>query len=139
MSEANEAATRLMVEIFGGVGDISRIGEFLDANAVDHQGIPGVDTNGIEGFKRVIAVYRGAFPDLKCDILSIASKDDRSFCHFRMTGTNTGDFMGMPATNKSIDIEGVDVMRFVNGKAVEHWGYVEEMKMMQQLGLMPGA
>ena len=45
--------------------------------------------------------------------------------------------MGMPATNKKIDVEGVDIIRFKNGKAVEHWGVYDNMKMMQQLGMMP--
>ena len=137
MSEANEAATRLMMELFSAGGDLSRVAEVISNNAIDHQGIPGVDTTGVEGFKRVVAVYQGAFPDLKAELISMASKGDITFAHFHMTGTNTGAFMGMPATGKSVDIEGVDIMRFENGLAVEHWGYVEEMKMMQQLGLMP--
>jgi predicted SnoaL-like aldol condensation-catalyzing enzyme len=45
---------------------------------------------------------------------------------------------GMPATNKPIDIHTVDVLRFENGKVVEHWGYMEEFKMMEQLGMMGG-
>jgi hypothetical protein len=57
--------------------------------------------------------------------------------HYTMTGTNTGSIMGMPATGKKFNIHGVDIVRFVNGKCVEHWGYDEEMKMMQQLGMMP--
>jgi predicted ester cyclase len=45
--------------------------------------------------------------------------------------------MGMPPTNKQIHIDDIDVIRVVDGKAAEHWGFAEEMKMMQQLGLMP--
>jgi predicted ester cyclase len=45
----------------------------------------------------------------------------------------------MPATNKPVDVYAVDVLRFENGKVVEYWGYMEEMKMMEQLGMMPGA
>ncbi len=137
MPLSQEDATKLMIDLFSVGGDMSRAGEVIADNAIDHQGIPGVDTNGLEGFKRVCAIYQGAFPDLKATLLSVATQGDRTFAHFHMTGTNTGAFMGMPATGKAIDIEGVDVMRFEGGKAVEHWGYVEEMKMMQQLGLMP--
>ena len=43
----------------------------------------------------------------------------------------------MPATGKTTDVNGVDVFRFQDGKCAEHWGYMEEMKMMTQLGLMP--
>jgi len=65
------------------------------------------------------------------------AEDDRVFVQLRMTGTNAGMFMGMPATGKAVDIELVDVMRFIDSKVVEHWGYSQEVKMMQQLGLMP--
>ena len=60
------------------------------------------------------------------------------YVHFNMKGTNTGG-MGpdMPATNKAMDVNGVDIIRFENGKAMEHWGYWEESKMMQQLGMAP--
>ena len=54
-----------------------------------------------------------------------------------MIGTNTGPWGEMPATGKVMDVMGCDVMRFENGKAAEHWGYMEEAKMMMQLGLMP--
>ena len=41
----------------------------------------------------------------------------------------------MQATNKAIDVNGVDIVKFADGKGVEHWGYTEESKMMKQLGL----
>ena len=62
---------------------------------------------------------------------------DMVIAHYTMTGMNSGPMGEMPATNKSVNVNGVDIVRFENGKAVEHWGYWEEMKMMQQLGMMP--
>ena len=54
-----------------------------------------------------------------------------------MTGTNSGPFMGMPATNKKVDIMGIDWIKWENGKFTDHWGAMEDMKMMTQLGMMP--
>jgi predicted ester cyclase len=46
--------------------------------------------------------------------------------------------MGMPATGKSINIQAIDIVRFGNdGLAVEHWGVMDMMSMMQQLGVVP--
>jgi hypothetical protein len=56
--------------------------------------------------------------------------------HQTTTGTNQGEFMGAPATGKSIEVSEIHIVRIVNGKAVEHWGLMEDMAMMQQLGLM---
>jgi predicted ester cyclase len=46
--------------------------------------------------------------------------------------------MGMPATGKSVDVDGIDILRFGdNGLAHEHWGVFDALGMMQQLGLVP--
>ena len=46
--------------------------------------------------------------------------------------------MGMPATGRGIDLELIDITRFGDdGLAREHWGVVDVMTMMQQLGAVP--
>ena len=52
-------------------------------------------------------------------------------------GTQTGEFMGMPATGKKISITEMHMVRIANGKAVEHWSLANAMAMMQQLGVIP--
>jgi predicted ester cyclase len=48
--------------------------------------------------------------------------------------------MGMPATGKSVEVQLIDIIRFGDdGFAHEHWGVVDAMSMMQQLGAMPAA
>ena len=56
----------------------------------------------------------------------------------RATGTNQGEFMDMPATGKSMDVQLIDIMRFGDdGLVHEHWGVVDALAMMQQLGVVP--
>ena len=87
----------------------------------------------------MIAISAAAFTDNKMEDMHLIAEGDRVVAHYRWQGVNTGSMgEGMPATNKPIDVHSVDVLRFENGKVVEHWGYMEEMKMMQQLGMMPG-
>lgn len=54
-----------------------------------------------------------------------------------MKGAHQEDFMVIPATGKKIDVDGVDIARFRDGKAVEHWAYYDELGMMRQLGVIP--
>ncbi len=55
------------------------------------------------------------------DVEDTALADDRIWTRVRITGTNDGEFMGMPATGKSVDFQGVDIVRINDaGKAVEH-------------------
>ena len=137
MSEENKVILRTISSAFTGKGDMAKAIALIPEDGVDHQGLPGIDTRGPEGFKRVVETYRAAFPDVSTTEVAMIAEGDLVMMHFHMTGTNSGPFMGMPATGKKVDIMGVDIIRCVNGKAVEHWGYMEEGKMMQQLGLMP--
>jgi predicted ester cyclase len=45
--------------------------------------------------------------------------------------------MGMPATGKRAEVEGIDIVRMVNGMQAEHWGVFDAAGMMQQLGVIP--
>jgi predicted ester cyclase len=52
-------------------------------------------------------------------------------------GTQTGEFMGIPASGKKISITEMNMVRIANGKAVERWGQANAMAMMRQLGVIP--
>ena len=118
-------------------GNTDNLGNYIAENMVEHSPDPNVKATGLEGVKEMIKMYRTSFPDLKQNVTGMWADKDMVIAHFTMTGTNSGPMGEMPATNKSVNVNGVDIVRFENGKAVEHWGYWEEMKMMQQLGLMP--
>ena len=65
---------------------------------------------------------------------------DKAVNRVQFTGTNDGEFMGMPATGKRVSVGVIDIVRFGDdGLAREHWGVFDMMSMMQQLGLAPGA
>ena len=52
-------------------------------------------------------------------------------------GTHQGEFMGIPATGKSIEIQAVDFIQFAGGIATAHWGVTDMAAMLTQLGVMP--
>ncbi len=136
-SSANKATMMKIYEAFS-TGNTDSLGNYLAENAIDH----AMDTmitkkQGAEGLKEMIAAYRTAFPDLKLTVKAMATSGDTLLAYITMSGTNTGMMMGMPATNKSINIEGADMVVFKDGKAVEHWGVEDDWGMMKQLGLMP--
>jgi predicted ester cyclase len=115
----------------------TNIDEYVSADMIEHTPSPGVTATGLAGMKETITMFHTAFPDLKETTIKMFADSDYVVAHFNMKGTNSGSMGGMPATNKPIDVNGVDIVRFENGKGVEHWGYYEEAKMMQQMGMMP--
>lgn len=62
---------------------------------------------------------------------------EAQWAYTTMRGTHRGDFMGLAASGKKIEVKGVDIVRFANGKAVEHWGWNDDYTMMMQLGMLP--
>jgi predicted ester cyclase len=79
-----------------------------------------------------------AFPDLRMNPDDILVDGDKAVARVTMTGTDQGEFMGMPATGRAVDVQVIDIMRFDgDGLVAEHWGVLDAMAMMQQLGAVP--
>ena len=77
------------------------------------------------------------YPDVHVTTNFVVADSNMVVQHYTMTGTNTGTMMGMPPTNKKMNVDGVNILKIKDGKLSEHWGYMEEMKLMQQMGMMP--
>lgn len=132
-----EATARTIFEMFNS-GDLTELEKYASADFKDHQMPPEVTSTGLQAVRDMIALYRTSMPDLQQEWLHASTSGDRTYIHYRMKGTNTGPYGDMPATGKAMDVMGVDIIRFQDGKAAEHWGYMEEAKMMEQLGMMGG-
>jgi hypothetical protein len=77
----------------------------------------------------------GAFPDRQNVIEEVIAQGDRVFVKFRLTGTHQGDFFGIPATGKKVDIHEVGVFRLENGQIVDGWFMADELGLIEQLGV----
>ena len=116
-------------------GDLAELDAVIAEDLVDHAPAPPGFPPGREGVKAFMAEYRKAFPDLRITIEKYLEQGDLGCAVLRATGTNTGPLMGQPATGKPIDIAMVDIVRVVDGRAVEHWGASDDLGMFTQLGL----
>lgn len=117
-------------------GQLDKVDEFLAPNFVEHETLPNGATDR-DGVKQFFAMLRTAYPDLKFTVGFMMSDGDKVAAYVTMTGTQKGEFMGFPASGKPVSVHLVDIIRFSNGKAVEHWGAFDAMTMMQQIGAVP--
>ncbi len=118
-------------------GDVDGFGDLMADDFVEHEETPGLAPTK-DGVKEFFRMYIGAFPDLHFDAEDVLASGDKVVGRVRITGTHQGEFMGMPATGKSIDVQAIDIIRFDDGGlAREHWGVFDAMAMMQQLGVVP--
>ena len=119
-------------------GDVDGFGELLADDFVEHEETPGLAPTK-EGVKEFFRMFMAAFPDLRMDPEDVLASGDKIVARIRATGTHQGEFMGIPATGKSIDVQAIDIVRFDDdGLAREHWGVFDVMGMMQQLDVVPG-
>lgn len=129
----HEDTMRRLYELIS-AGDIDGFGEHVADEFVEHEETPGFEPSK-EGVKQLFQMYLAAFPDLRMDTEDVLVSGDKVVARVRATGTHQGEFMGMPATGKSVDVQVIDIMRFgEDGLVREHWGLTDALRMMQQLG-----
>jgi steroid delta-isomerase-like uncharacterized protein len=117
--------------------DIEGFSSHLAEDFVEHEETPGLAPTK-DGVKAFFRMQLAAFPDMRMDVEDVVANGDKAVARVRYTGTNRGAFMGMPATGKSVDVQLIDMFRFGDdGLVREHWGVMDALAMMQQLGVAP--
>ena len=136
-SEENKTLGRRIVEALNS-GNLTTIDEVLAPGYVDRTPFPG-STPDRDGFKQGLTKFRAAFPDFRYTIDDEIVVGDKLVHRLTGRGTQKGEFQGVSATGKQATWSEIHIGRLVNGKVVEHWGLVDQLGMMQQLGLAPAA
>jgi predicted ester cyclase len=85
--------------------------------------------------KQHIAGIEAGFPHYELIAQELIAEDDKVVVRFNFHATHQGDFMGIPATGKEVNVPGIIIYRIADGKIAEHWMQVDAMAMMGQLGV----
>ena len=134
-TEQNKANARRAYEAIS-QGNLDAFYETVDPNIVDHSGLPGIPP-GLEGVRQWFSTLRSAFPDLRINAEDIIAEGDKVVARYSVTGTHQGEFWGIGPTGKQVTFSGIDIVRVADGKLVEHWGEIDALGLMQQLGAIP--
>lgn len=130
------AAARRLYELLS-AGDVDGFGELLADDFIEHEELPGLAPSK-DGVKTFFRIQIAAFPDLRLAVEDIVADGAKVVARVRYSGTQQGEFQGMPATGKAVDIQLIDIFAFADdGRVREHWGVIDLMTMMQQLGVVP--
>lgn len=118
-------------------GDPTAVDRYLDPEFINHDPpLPG-SPDGPEGMRQAAELFRQAFPDWRSDVQHMIAEDDLLVEHFIAHGTHRGSVMGEMPTGQHVVLRGINIFRIVDGKIVERWGRLDELGLMQQLGLAP--
>lgn len=92
---------------------------------------------GIGQLREFIQAFRNAFPDLNLQIDDFFSSNDRTCTAFTLKGSHEQDFMGIPATKKSVKVQGMVISRIKDNKILEDREILDNLTFFQQLGVVP--
>jgi predicted ester cyclase len=135
LQEQNKALVRRIFEEGINQNKQGVFDELIALNYVNHD-IPA-PTPGLEGFKMVIGMFLAAFPDMRVTIEEELAEGNKVITRGYFNGTHKGNFQGIPPTGKQIKVKYIDIWLVENGKLVENWVRLDELGMMQQLGVIP--
>jgi len=136
--EQNKAtAKRIPLEVFN-QKNLPVLDQIVWPDAVDHDVPPGMPET-FASTKQFISMLLAAFPDFQYKIDFAVAEGDKVAQRVIASGTMQGDFMGMKASGKHATWTETHIVRLVDGKVAEHWGNIDQVGMLQQLGFMPSA
>ena len=90
---------------------------------------------GIKSFKAYYQNFLTGFTQINFTIVDVFGQGDKIVKHWNFKGKHTGDFFGIPATGKTLNIDGVTLVKMKNGKILQEQDFMDNMIFMQQLGL----
>lgn len=133
--ETNKSlARRFYVEVLNARRS-NTVDDLAVAEYVEHDPLPGQRDNR-EGLKdRVRTLTEALSPTFTIE--DIVAEDDRVVVRWTNRGTHVAPFLGIPPTGRAFEIAGVDIYRVENNRLAEHWHVVDQLTMLQQLGLLP--
>jgi predicted ester cyclase len=103
-------------------GDDAAFAELMAPNFVNRTAAAGVP-RGPEGMLYTFNhLLRPALPDLRVEIHEQVAEGDKVTTRKTIHGTHRGEFFGIPATNRRVAIDVIDIVRLENGRYIEHWG-----------------
>jgi predicted ester cyclase len=128
-------ARRTWEEVFPAC-DVEALDDLVAPDVVSHGARPD-EPAGIEGVRRTMLWLGRVFSDQRWEVHHVVGEDDMVVVYATQHGCHTGELMGIPPTNLVVAFDYVHILRFRDGKAVEHWSVRDDMTLMRQLGVLP--
>ena len=114
--------------------DPNLVDRFVARDYINHNVFVG---DGREANRRFWAAFFTALPDLTASMEDLVISGDRVAGRFAYRGTPTGEFLGIPATGRKVEMRSIDIWRVEDGMLVEHWDELNTLQLLQQMGLLP--
>jgi steroid delta-isomerase-like uncharacterized protein len=134
-TEENKALARRSWEIVS-PDNLDLIEEVYASDLVWHE--PDRDIRGYEQAKQFVSTFLEAFPDINITVEDVIGEGDQAVSRYTIRGTHQGETEEYgPPTGRQMELGGITIHRFEDGKIVEEWERYDNLSALQQLGLAP--
>jgi steroid delta-isomerase-like uncharacterized protein len=131
-TDRNKAIVRRLLEECLAGGDLDGLDEIVaEGYAQRDSSMP----SGRDALKRFFAGFRSAFPDLQVRVEDLVAEGDKVVAVTVSTATHGGTFSGLPASGRRVEFRSMDIYRIADGRVVEHYGRIDELGLLEQLGV----
>ncbi|MBY6242916.1 ester cyclase [Methylosinus sp. Sm6] len=113
--------------------DFSKLDQLMRDDYIQHNSLVA---QGSEGFREFFETWFKAVPDFKYELKKLVAEGDLVWAYGTYSGTQTGDWLGIPATGKSYAFDAVDIFRVADGRLAEHWDVLDTYGLFKQLGVV---
>ena len=113
-------------------GELEELRTIFADDVIDHDPAPD-QAPGPQGYIDFFTGLRASFPDAHLDVDQVVADEDRVAIAYRLSGTHTGEFDGVAGTGRRVEVRGMQIARFVDGKIVERWGSTDELGLLAQI------
>lgn len=131
--ERNKGLIRSFIQEIFNEHELSTIEKYFGNDSVE--GSPQAGKGG-GGFKQFLTDFFKAFPDWQANIEHVIAENELVVIFLNGSGTQKGEFHGIPPTNKPVNIRSADLYRIEGGIITGHWDVVDQLKLLKQTGVL---
>lgn len=137
MLEENKAIIRRYFDEIWNQKKVETLADFMTENVLGYDATDSEPKVGFGNVKQVVILFHKAFPDMQVPLYEMIAEDDKVVAHWGLRGTHRDLFMGIPASGKKVNVNGIIIFRIENQKIVEYWGNFDTLGLMKQIGAIP--
>lgn len=137
--EENKAAVRRIYDELWNERRLEVADEVIVEGAVNYDTGLTPMPFGPEEMKGTVRMVTAGFPDNRHEVEEVIAEGDTVVLRCTLTGTQEGEFMGIPPTGRRIQVNEIHIYRLEGGKAVEHRAGRDDLGAMRQLGVIADA
>jgi ketosteroid isomerase-like protein len=135
--EENKAVVQRLFDAISS-GSLDELPGVVAPDVVDHNAVIFMQPEGPGGVQEGVRMLLQGFPDLHLTTQELLAEGDQVVVRFTTSGTNTGDYRGLPApTQQHFETEAIAVLRVADGRIAEIRGTADRLGMLTQLGILP--